>query len=808
MASPRRGEMSPTDMGMDVEWCLTCSKRTVSSLDLLSRSQADFIIPQDDPGSSYCSVECRTKDVQPSGSTTRSPIITATVPPSLVLATSPRQRLAPQLKSPAVKPLSSPSKSKSRQSSRPRITPVSPADTPIHPPMVAARDRRAFSFPASASPVPSAAAKREARTSQAVLPPFIRKSMVVSSGTASSPTLSATRSSKDVVVAPKSKTTPPSGGVTPICLESVFSSTSESEDERESPAMESGSALHVHSVPALPVRLSAPRPPVAVVSRQSAPFVKLDQSPSLTPFARDHARKSSQSPVAALVASSASSRSREDIISWAKAINQRPLMDSSSEDDEDEERGRSRTRRPPVLKPKRKSLESRPEEEETGAAGTTPKGVSSIGSAIAGFTIGGFGMRPIVKALTSTISPSPSAQPPAAQSAPGVITTSHSAARIRAVGALGLQSVPAPIAPAEVSKVAVVTTPIHTTAPPTAAPSSTHQTDSDVPHCSGATPTLSTISFSEVLDPCLGDHQDHADIITDTTDDAMSTYSTAPRRLPSVTRGFAVPSSFHKPSNAPQQKRTTPLRPIQSTASAIWNLSTYLKSITPFSIASALLPESSTSRNRSSQPQTPPTAVPPSAPVLKVTSPMPASRMDSPNHDAPKEIVRSLPMDIVIPASNAALANQDERMREREVNEWLDRSQSRSRGRSSRRSRSGRDGRSRPRSRERSRSRTRSRVDIYPRLHPMSPSNKLEFDTMRANKSQEIYPVVPAFSPSSDEAELIEAPARGRKGRGSRTAYDADADVSGEEDGPRRGRSRRGKMLGDSLTGTSTPAMA
>ncbi|ORX34666.1 hypothetical protein BD324DRAFT_652932 [Kockovaella imperatae] len=808
-------DKTPIDMDMDVAWCLTCSKRTRDSR------------------SPYCSDQCRVQDTESSSSAAplkiASPTISSHIP---LLLQSPTTSTVPL--SPAGRNIPR-QRSRSqgrRQTSRPPLTPLPP--TSQEPVILSqgladidetvaggrARDRRAFSFPAPF--LSTSKSPRSSRQSQTMLPPFIRKPHPTSGGpSTNSPIQAPTPRSEKEAAAGGLK--PPSrgrqsrssggDGTTPQCPESVFGSTSESDEDKEV---------------AEPFSLSPfPRPVTVSTDPTSIPLSRSTTAKSWTRLkgtlgptkksspdgrhdvirTRRHdlpsslsptLRTSSQSPVAQLVASSASSRSRDDIISWAKqVIEPQGSQDESSEED----RGRSRTRHSPRVKMSSKKLDAHVEMEESTAAehqddtargGTTPKSRSSIGSALAGLSIGGFGVGPIVKALSTIATPAPAAA--AGVTAP-IITASPlspAARRLSAAthpastGALGLQAFPSR---AEVSRVAVVTTAAvsqtasgpHRHIPP---PTSSLNYDSDMPlHFGGGTPTLSTISISEAIDPSISDHHDHIEVVTDLTDDCVSVSSYARRPPSSGSRQGSKKSAIGilKPgggSGAKTGNRTPlPLRPIASTANAIWNLSSYLRSITPFSIASAIAPYGPFSPSDEVVPSSPGTQrsniADPSSPAAAIRSnlkvshrptpePVPTSRMASPDHvETPAQLVRSLPMDIALSLKAGALEANQERMREREAREWLSRSitgrrQTRSGGRSQSQSR-----------RSDSRSRARSR----------SPA-----------RSSSARRAAPGLLLAADETDVESDARRGH------VAYDADE--SDGEEAPRRGRSRRGKAIG------------
>jgi hypothetical protein len=183
----------------------------------------------------------------------------------------------------------------------------------------------------------------------------------------------------------------------------------------------------------------------------------------------------------------------------------------------------------------------------------------------------------------------------------------------------------------------------------------------------GCTPTLSTVSLSEAVD-------------TSNATDLGETIETA-------TDGFSVSSSHYRTPPPPtamrpaeSSRRSTGLRPpsLQQTASAIWNFSSFIRSFTPFSTPFALvsspsplkadigLPLESGACNVVLTPAlgldvgTPATAAVPAAPRSDVTEEF-----------SEQQLVRSVPLDIVIAAGSKAQAIGEERAREREVIEYL-----------------------------------------------------------------------------------------------------------------------------------------
>lgn len=827
-----------------------------------------------------------------SSSVTNSVPFTSPVPPALFAATP----IKDNVRSAAVPADMSPIKKTSTIPARPPVTPLAGPPPPASVSAAAAssssnrpqaRDRRAFSFPATQAvdPIPfNISAKRRARESQGILPPFIRKTQgfnynntqspnhrsqdsvptATSGATSASSTLPnhSYKTSGTLKVPMLNRETKSTGGAnTPFDPESVFCSTSESETEDRLDQAAHPSPLRLLGVASTTTPDTSTVPSSAALSRKSTsksgkPLTsskKEAERPSSSTLKahqrRDFAmaRTNSHSPVATLIASSASSRSREDIISWAKAIELRPSGSAFGEDSasdhegaEEEDRGRSRTRRPsaalPVASPSRRGSTLPPTMEEadneTAHSGgdtysTTPKGRMGWS---------GLGIGPIVKALTKTIAPSP---------APAKRTLSDETIPVVNAG-LGLQSV---LAPAEISRIAVVSTSGGMSIP---APQSTHANDSDIPmYFGGATPTLSTVSFSEVVDPSINGTHDAVDIVT--TDDNFSTTSYNQRRAPPSSRsqGKGKPSvntssvSGNRTTSTPGPNRQPPLplRPIASTATAIWNLSTYLRSFSPFSIASVIPPyvpfaaaaaglakgsdttvQSAPSVDRSQRqgvddPCTPPEPRSPDLDLETATNspnrlkhgvssveaqssaplPLVASKVnlyhgegqDETPETAQQTMVRSLPMDIVLPSASGfqAIQANEERVREREAREYLERSQSRHRSTS--------------RSRRVVQNSNCSSWIPNDKPHYYGPyDNSLEgdFDDGYPLYSNASYlsrqPHVIAPASQASQGKRPERPASSRKRQPSHThkiSYDADHSDDGDDED--RGRSRRGKVL-------------
>ena len=569
-----------------------------------------------DAGSPYCSKECREQDSQRDRPMDSKAYITSPMPPPM-LEVSRRLSTASQVSR------GTPPRSVKPEVPRPQLATVQVSSAgELEPHRGTARDRRAFSFPTAPSPIvsphrSSTMSKREARQSSGQLPPFARKQMAASPGT-----FAIQERSVSTLRPPRPQRQSVSTGMnTPFDPESVFCSTSESEEGEISYRP----PKHLLQVP-LPTDPTSTSP-CATISRKSPKAKQNAQSNKLPIPDRG------PSPVAVFVASSASSRSREDIISWARAVDSR-LESELSEEDED--RGRSRTRRQPGFTPIQESI-ALPSEDKTGS---TPKG--ALGSALAGLGRG-FG---VVKALTGSI---PSLQAHAANSA--------AATALAPTSALGLQSVPAP---AEVSNVAVITSSGNALDYESTAPPFTH---------GGATPTLSTISYTEAIEQSVADQTDNVDIVTD---DA-STSSFANHSSPTKVRQSSIKRESAKP------------------ASALWNLSSYLRSFTSFASfgAAPVTPESRRSPAKSSLRELRDSR-------QSSSSPMPLTRAPQEEEIPEQETVRSIPMDIVTPPTVAAQAAKEERERIRDAGVKLGRSRSRA-SRSLSRRRPSRMGRS-PRS--------------------------------------------------------------------------------------------------------------
>ena len=158
---------------------------------------------------------------------------------------------------------------------------------------------------------------------------------------------------------------------------------------------------------------------------------------------------------------------------------------------------------------------------------------------------------------------------------------------------------------------------------------------------------------------------------------------------------------------------------------------------------------------------------------------MPTSRSPSDETDEPpsQQMVRSLPMDIVMPLNSANIAANEERAREREVREWLDRSKSRQVPGSS------------SRSRRRSGSRkVKARPLVCSVSHSVATPPSQATSQVEESRQSHMVP----------QPQVLAQPPKMAKKHSYKVSYDADA--SADEDGssndePRRGRSRRGKVL-------------
>jgi hypothetical protein len=200
----------------------------------------------------------------------------------------------------------------------------------------------------------------------------------------------------------------------------------------------------------------------------------------------------------------------------------------------------------------------------------------------------------------------------------------------------------------------------------------------DLAFIEGGTPTLSTISMSEAVDPSNAtDMGETIESATDAFSVTSSHYRTSP---PAAPRPM---TTMH--AAEPSRKSALPLRApsLQQTASAFWSLSSYLRSFapftTPFSLVMSQKPGPARTPTAESETATVTPALGLDLGTASVALPA-AARSTDEIIDPAAELVRSVPMNIVI-AGNKAQAVIEERAREREAIEYLERSCSRERAR-------------------------------------------------------------------------------------------------------------------------------
>jgi hypothetical protein len=628
------------------------------------------------------------------------------------------------------------------------ITPLAPlppssevrSSTSEVPPLP--RDRRAFSFPTiqSRAAQPVMAKDCKSRRSSNVLPPFARK-----------PCLAATSLTSPVNRVDLLPLTCPlhlalgsvrtTGRNMPPFSDSVIGSTWESsDDEPDKPPLKP-----LAPIPRAPRASTSTTTLHAATPPDDCRFSTLRSQRCSAGF-NTHLRTSqaSHSPVAAIVASSASSRSREDIISWAKAVVLHP--DARSSDYKDQPRGRSRTKRRETLAhlhpPSTELRDGHEEHDSTGACATSKR---KIGSALAGLRMGG--VAPIVNAHTSvTTTTAPAkANPPSPSPSQ-----------------LCLQSVPAP---AQISRVAVVAT--------TSPGEDTH--DATPAHSFGeAISPLSTISFSEVIERSVEDNHDALDIVMDGQSAASSRFSGRPS-MPLKPRRPSYSPTVPAPVLERRRRNSLPLLPIATipTATTMWNLSVCLRSFAPFSISSVVSPQPPFASVDPPDPaldSSTPSLV--RSPPVPPVAPVPALRVESSREDAAppvRDFFRSLPMDILPPHNGVGI----EERRPPSV--------------STPRSRSG----------EKSVSQTRSASPIWDRPRSRSPSRSRDSVSLSRSSSAGI-PVTPVhpygrkWSYGAKGCEDDVEPSRGRSRVGKAVGLPKDLSASAyrDEGEPRRGRER------------------
>jgi len=338
---------------------------------------------------------------------------------------------------------------------------------------------------------------------------------------------------------------------------------------------------------------------------------------SQLPTARPSLEARTASPVARM--GSSSSRSREDIISWARGVDARG--DTSTV-----RSSKGRGRRPEALA----NLTPPSTEPLDEPHGSTPRSANALSALNMTFA-------PVVNALRNvSLGSSPAPDSPS------------------------LLGLPACQASTSLSRIDVVV--------------GTRNTD-ELAFAEGCTPTLSTISLSEAFDP--------------------SNATDVGETIESATDGFSVSSSHYRtPPVAPttiraeppsRRKSGLPLRPpsLQQTASAIWSFSSYLRSFAPFTTPFSLVSTSSSPAKPESSMAAPTIESEASTliqtPALGLdlgtaTAAVPAGPRSEPDEveiDPAHDLVRSVPMDIVIAAGSKAQAITEERAREREVIEYL-----------------------------------------------------------------------------------------------------------------------------------------
>jgi hypothetical protein len=476
------------------------------------------------------------------------------------------------------------------------------------------RDRRAFSFPASDE-------------NERPALPFVRKAKAVN-GTPKS-FKKHLNASNDM-----SKLALSTGANTPN-FESTFDSTSDSSNADEVPVVARRNNLMPFSV----LHPQAPLPS----PRQPSPQ-RVHSPTSSSPVQTARPSMDTRSPITRM---GSSSRSREDIMSWARNVGGADSGPSHDDSDENEPRTRANRNRPRSRRALTLANLPPPSTEslDEPSYGSTPKGsVGALGALHMTFT-------PVVNAFRRV---SIAAIPPADQT-----PTSSS---------LGL-AVPAP---AEVSIVDVVV--------------ATRATEERSPE--GDTPALSTMSLSEAIDPSTS--TDIGDTIETATDDFSVVSSSIDRRTSFSPRGLHAQLANVAPPAKPQappmlsQRRRSSMLPIPTPGAAFTSLSNYLRSLAPFALpVTSLVPSFTTSQGEVIHSA----AVPEIEPTVTTTGPTPEpSRFPSPvpttalhaNLGAAideslheRDLVRSVPMDIDLTGKAADF--REERKREREELDLLKR---------------------------------------------------------------------------------------------------------------------------------------
>ncbi|CAK9786751.1 hypothetical protein CC85DRAFT_329019 [Cutaneotrichosporon oleaginosum] len=577
------------EMDMDIGWCLACSKRTR------------------DHRSPYCSDDCRQRDHSPKSQQSEQQAITSPLPPKFIplpptsanvsrnpsdrRSTGRRSRLEPQ------RPDPSPLVGGGGQLLSDETIPASHHERHRHAPQ---RDRRAFSFPASDE------------IERPTLP-FARKAKAVN-GTPKSFKKHLNLSNDMAKLALST------GANTPN-LESPFESTSDSSNEQQ-------------EIPIPPRRsnlmpFSTLHPQAPLPSPRQAPPHRLHSPTSSSPVQTARPSMDTSNPITRM---GSSSRSREDIMSWARNVGG---GESSPDSVDDEHRGRANRNRPRSRRALTLANLPPPSTEplDEPSHGSTPKGsVGALGALHMTFT-------PVVNAFrrVSVAAMSPADQTPTSSS-------------------LGL-AVPAP---AELSIVDVVV----------ATRGAEERTTE------GDTPALSTMSLSEVIDPSTS--TDIGDTAETATDDFSIVSSSIDRRTSFSPR--AVHAQLSLKPTAPavlSQRRRSSMLPIPTPGAAFMSLSNYIRSLTPFALpVTSLVPSFTTSQGEvissAAAPEIEPTVTTTglTPEPSRLASPMPTTALqanlgkaiDDSLHE--RDLVRSVPMDIDL--TNKAVDFREERKRELE----------------------------------------------------------------------------------------------------------------------------------------------
>ncbi|WVN87291.1 uncharacterized protein L203_102469 [Cryptococcus depauperatus CBS 7841] len=651
-------------MGMDTAWCLACSKQL------------------ENVRSTYCSDACRLQDA----------------PSDTEGITRPCADL--------------PSPTDTAKVERPSAMPLQMAGEPrIH---TGLRDRRAYSFPLQVNE--PALCRVTRRQTQDTLQ-FVRKSQLTSS---KSPRLAAVGAPGPVGrVKGFGKLSKTTGHNTPFMPDSVFCSNSENSDnETNELPLHRGAAMKPRPFGGFSVAYGEDtvRLPKVPIHRRLSNVYDSSCRPPLVSSSSQNAHLKSPSPVARMIATSAGSKSRDDIVCWLNEVEWSPNDASSSR--------RSKDGPTPT--------QERSEWIEEGT-GTTPQ--RKFGSALS--TLRGFS---VVKAFTNVTS--------------GTVQSFASNSHGPVANGFKLDYHTAP-AQAEVSKVAV-----------TAVASEREFSGMNMNH-GGATPTLSSVSMSEVVDP-LTDAGENIDFFTDEQSNAGSSAFVKHRLSAACASKSRVDTDSSKSDSATGTQTPLPLRQLTNTAQAIRNLSNYLRSLAPLSFTSVLSPIKPAAdpllitASTSAKPKPKHLShTSPAANKTHLASPLPAIRHEAPPEpEPPEEIVRSLPMDIINPRGLEDNALERKLLRRQEALD-MEMSCSENKSRTRARNQESRARGSRVRdgspSRARSRGRSNGRRSLARELSKERGSNS-----------------------------------RHRR----RVSYDADA--SGEEEaasGERRGRSRREKGL-------------